>query len=249
MNLIKKNTSLLMIALMATMLGFSSCSKDDNDDEGNKGSFTANGKSSSLNWAEWESNKSYDDSYNHSFYFYQDDATQYSTPITYTNEYGTYTDVVLTKRPPNNYGGFWIKIKSNSLSIAGTYEIDENNNSTWSEIMYNWKKEYDDDYKVDVWDYYSSYDSDATSGTLTIKKEGNSYTFSFKGKGVYREWHDNNDDNDGYTNQKENINIEMNYTGEFNNVEHSDNNSHSTSAKSAKQESGKQVMKFRKVGE
>ncbi len=224
MNLIKKTTSLLMIALMATMLGFSSCSKDDDDNnEASKGSFTANGKSSSLSWAKWESNKNSDDSYKHSFSFFQDDHTQYMTPITYTNANGTYTKAVLTKCPPNNYGHFEIVIATNSLSIAGTYEIDGGNNRTLSGIMYNWKKEYSDNYKVDVWGSYSSYDSKATSGTLTIKQEGDSYTFSFKGKGWYGEWQADINDNDGITNEKENINIEINYTGEFNNVEHSNN--------------------------
>ncbi len=245
-----RNFNLLTIALFAIMLGFSSCSKDDNDNEASKGSFTANGKSSSLNWARW---KSYEDRYGygyiHHIEFYQDDYNQYETPITYTDEYGTHTDDVLTKRPPNNYGGFVMSIATDSLSIAGTYigPVYGDYNMIWSHIKYNWKKEYNDKYKVDEWDYYSSYNSYnyTTFDTLTIKQEGNSYTFSFKGKGEYYESHDGK----GYTNKKENINIEMNYTGEFNEVEHSGYNSYSTPVKSAKRESDKRVMKFRKVGE
>ncbi|MFV0553116.1 MAG: hypothetical protein ACK5LR_00255 [Mangrovibacterium sp.] len=180
-------------------------------------SFTAKGSTKALNFAEWKSEK-YADCMLHKLHFSQDDYRQYQTKIPNGHAHNSLC-------PPENYAYFEIEMCTQSLSIVGTYELMDYNNSfgnatrccAWAGYESGWRKVQVSPFNDPSYRCRYDYCFDVVSGTLTIGKSGEHYTFDFKGKSKYRVFDNDREElNNGIIKSESDIEIEMHYSGKLN---------------------------------
>lgn len=154
----------LLFSAAAAALLFTACKKDDDNKTSNSGSFTVNGKSYSVNYG-------YDGTY------IQDGLSQGDIMFA-SNDY--------TKLDENTFTGTntYVDLDIDTLIDGATYTFlpyneegyNKAKNFRWADIAANMK--------VVNGEYVESSDEvslqDCTSGTVTVKKSGDRYTFNFE---------------------------------------------------------------------